>query len=111
MSAAIGVLDGEQGEGLLVGAVLAGFSLFRFVDQFEFFEEDFAQLFGRIEIELLSGGGGDTLGEVVDAIAEVDADFGEEVGVKSDAFGFHLDKDGEEGGFDGLVNFGELVFV
>ena len=58
----------------------------------------------------MSGGGGDSLGEVVDAVAEVGADLGEEVGVEGDAFGFHLDEDGEEGGFDGLVDFGELVF-
>ena len=105
-----GVLDGEEGEGLLVGGVLAGFCFFRFVDQFEFFEEDFAKLFGGVEVEFLSGGGGDGLGEVVDAVGEVDADFGEEVGVEGDAFGFHLHEDGEEGGFDGLVDFGEFVF-
>ena len=45
----------ERGEGLFVGFKLASFRLLGLFDELHFSEEDFSELFGRVEIEGASG--------------------------------------------------------
>ena len=49
------VLGREAGEHLLVGGELSGLGLLGLFDEFEFVEKNFAELLGRVEVELVAG--------------------------------------------------------
>jgi len=102
------VFVGEGLEGLLVGFELAGFCFLGLFDEFHFTEEDFAELFGGVEVEFLASFAVDVGGEVIECFFEVGADGGEGFGVEGDALGFDLDEGGEEGEFD-VLGDGELA--
>ena len=64
----------ERGERLLVGLVLAGLGFLRLVGEAEVVEEDFAELFGRGDVERAVGVAVDGFREFVDLLLEFDAD-------------------------------------
>jgi hypothetical protein len=68
------VLAFEGGEGLFVGLVLAGLGFLRLVGEAELVEEDFAELFGRGDVEGTVGVFVDRFRKFVDLLLEFRAD-------------------------------------
>ncbi len=95
----------ERGECLFVGLVLPGLGFLRLVGEAEFVEEDFAELFGRGDVECPSGVALDGLRQSVDLLLEFHADVLERVRVDGDALHFHADEHGQQRAFDLMEDF------